>query len=250
MACCARAASVRRRKQEQAAASQKREFLSVTQDEPGLAQILHEEINRLPDRYRVPLILCDLEGRTHEQAARHLGWPAGTVKSRLSRARQRLRDRLVRRGPDASAGAMAAFLRPAGLDNLLPRSLASSTTSNAMRFAASRSILGGSAAVLAQGVLSHVHDSMVEARVAVDRGRRNGFRRWPAGSRRRSGSGVPGSENRWRGNWIQHTGGRGEPRQAQDHGRRAAAVSRLSAAPGWSTRLKAKPGSSRFCPMG
>ena len=153
-ACCARAASVRRRKQEQAAASQKREFLSVTQDEPGLAQILHEEINRLPDRYRVPLILCDLEGRTHEQAARHLGWPAGTVKSRLSRARQRLRDRLARRGPDASAGAMAAFLRPAGLDNLLPRSLASSTTSNAMRFAASRSILGGSAAVLAQGVLS------------------------------------------------------------------------------------------------
>ena len=45
-----------------------------------------------------PVVLCDLEGRTHEQAARHLGWPVGTVKSRLSRGRDRLRDRLIRRG--------------------------------------------------------------------------------------------------------------------------------------------------------
>ena len=49
-----------------------------------LERLLHEEIDRLPDRYRVPLVLCDLEGLTHEQAARHLGWPVGTVKSRLA----------------------------------------------------------------------------------------------------------------------------------------------------------------------
>lgn len=52
---------------------------------------LHEEIERLPARCRKPVILCDLEGRTHEQAARHLACPVGTVKSRLARGRGRLR---------------------------------------------------------------------------------------------------------------------------------------------------------------
>ena len=60
-----------------------------------LERVLHEEIDRLPERYRAPVVLCDLEGCTHEQAARHLGWPVGTVKSRLSRGRERLRDRLA-----------------------------------------------------------------------------------------------------------------------------------------------------------
>ena len=59
---------------------------------------MHEEIDRLPERCRVPVVLCDLEGLTHEQAARHLSWPIGTVKSRLTSGRERLRARLVRRG--------------------------------------------------------------------------------------------------------------------------------------------------------
>ncbi len=49
-----------------------------------LEPALHEEIGRLPERYRIPVVLCLLEGLTHEQAARHLGWPVGTVKSRLA----------------------------------------------------------------------------------------------------------------------------------------------------------------------
>ncbi len=56
------------------------------------------ELDRLPQRLRDPLILCDLEGRTHEQAALELRCPVGTVKSRLSRGRKRLRARLARRG--------------------------------------------------------------------------------------------------------------------------------------------------------
>ena len=116
--------------------------------------VLHEEIDRLPERFRVPVILCDLEGSTHEQAARHLGWPVGTVKSRLTRGRERLRDRLVRRGLAPSAGLLAVAMRPAGLEELVPAGLVSSTTSAAVRFAASRTILGGSAAILAQGVLT------------------------------------------------------------------------------------------------
>jgi RNA polymerase sigma factor (sigma-70 family) len=59
---------------------------------------LHEEINRLPERYRLPLVLCYLEGLTHDQAAHKLGWPLGTVESRLARARARLRRRLEHRG--------------------------------------------------------------------------------------------------------------------------------------------------------
>ena len=60
----------------------------------------HERVDRLPDRYRSPVILCDLEGRTYEDAARHLGCPVGTVKGRLARGRERLKRQLTRRGLD------------------------------------------------------------------------------------------------------------------------------------------------------
>ncbi len=59
---------------------------------------LHEEIDRLPEKYRRPIILCYMQGRTHSQAAEALGWPMGTVQVRLHRGRERLRSRLTRRG--------------------------------------------------------------------------------------------------------------------------------------------------------
>ena len=63
-----------------------------------LAAILDQELRPLPSKYRSPLVLCYLEGQTHEQAAEQLKWPIGTVKGRLARARDLLRSRLVRRG--------------------------------------------------------------------------------------------------------------------------------------------------------
>lgn len=60
--------------------------------------LLHEELDRLPERYRVPIVLCDLEGWTCEKAAQHLGRPVGTVKSWRARGREKLRERLSRRG--------------------------------------------------------------------------------------------------------------------------------------------------------
>ena len=63
-----------------------------------LAALLHEELDRLPDRFRVPIVLCDVEGCTCEQAARHIGCPVGTVGSRLVRGRERLRRGLACRG--------------------------------------------------------------------------------------------------------------------------------------------------------
>src|SRR5262249_36567701 len=63
-----------------------------------LEQYLDQELHRLPDRYRIPIILCDLEGKTQKEAAASLGWPEGTVSGRLSRGREMLARRMARYG--------------------------------------------------------------------------------------------------------------------------------------------------------
>ncbi len=75
-----------------------------------LLPIIHAEIDRLPDRYRAPIALCYLQGLSYEQAARQLGWPLGTVGSRIARARELLRSRLVRRGVTATTAALPVLL--------------------------------------------------------------------------------------------------------------------------------------------
>src|SRR5262245_6714578 len=65
--------------------------------------VLHDELDRLPERYRRPLMLCYLEGRSRDEAARQLGWSEGSVKGRLERGRELLRRRLLRRGIGLSA---------------------------------------------------------------------------------------------------------------------------------------------------
>jgi polysaccharide biosynthesis/export protein len=76
------------------------------------AEVVHQELSRLPEKYRAPVVLCYLEGLTHDEAAARLSWPVGTVRSRLARARDRLRTRLARRGvtAPASIGPMASWL--------------------------------------------------------------------------------------------------------------------------------------------
>ncbi len=106
----ARADSLRRRSRETAgvemlAADPAR---SPNPDRAEQLALLDEEIGRLPEHQRTAVVLCDLEGLPHEEAARRLGCPVGTVESRLSRARRRLRDRLIRRGVAPAASALWA----------------------------------------------------------------------------------------------------------------------------------------------
>jgi RNA polymerase sigma factor (sigma-70 family) len=79
-------------------------------DEPkdDRRRILHEELDRLSDKYRLPLLLCDLEGKTHAQAAAELGCGPATVQRRLNGARALLRSRLIRRGIAPTACGLAA----------------------------------------------------------------------------------------------------------------------------------------------
>jgi HlyD family secretion protein len=75
-----------------------------------LRPVLDEEVARLPERFRVPFVLCYLEGRTNDEAARLVGCPKGTVLSRLATARERLRTRLTKRGLAPSAALLATLL--------------------------------------------------------------------------------------------------------------------------------------------
>lgn len=106
----ARTATARRRFVERQAAT-----TAVSESTPEtigqeLRPILDEEIARLPERYRLPVILCYLQGKTHTEAARQLGWPKGTVATQLARARIRLRRRLEWRGITLSVTSIAAML--------------------------------------------------------------------------------------------------------------------------------------------
>lgn len=75
-----------------------------------LAPVLHEELNKLPDKYRAPLVLCYLEGKTYSEGAQQLGCPLGTLSIRLKRGRDLLRKRLAGRGLILTAGGMATAL--------------------------------------------------------------------------------------------------------------------------------------------
>ena len=146
-ASAARVAAARRRRCEEYAAVAV--AVEPAQDRAELEQVVHAEINRLPARFRLPVILCDLEERSHQQAARHLGWPIGTVKSRLARGRKRLRERLGRLGLSPSAGLFVGAAPREASIALRLSALVDSTARAAVQTGTTRAIRAGSIAALA-----------------------------------------------------------------------------------------------------
>ena len=91
-----RVANARRRHRESQLPARVEEVTGGSDGRADLLPILDHEVRRLPDKYRIPVVLCELEGKTHREAADQLGWPIGTVSGRLSRARVILARRLGR----------------------------------------------------------------------------------------------------------------------------------------------------------
>lgn len=114
--------------------------------------LLDQELNRLPEKYRAPLVLCYLRGRTHDQAAQELRCPVGTVRSRMARGRDLLRDRLTRRGFDPAALSTILIAEPAISTRMLvatvPPPLAAITVRTALAVG-STSLLKAGATTLA-----------------------------------------------------------------------------------------------------
>jgi RNA polymerase sigma factor (sigma-70 family) len=100
--------------------------------EPGLAEALDEEITRLPRRYQQAVHLCYLEGLALKEAADRIGCPVGTVGSRLSRAREILRARLLKRGVAPGAAAIALWLDAGQARSAVPASLVANVARTAM----------------------------------------------------------------------------------------------------------------------
>ena len=152
----ARGRTARRRAREERVSMSPQIKTLPTETPHELRGILDEELARLPARYRAPVVLCELEGLSRQEAARRLGVPEGTISSRLARAKNQLRDRLARRGLGLPIVVLsAALVREASAANLSD-ALIESTAEAAMCVAAGSSASMAAAASvvsLTEGVL-------------------------------------------------------------------------------------------------
>ncbi len=152
----ARVVAGRRRAAERDAGAMRAQSTASRIDEE-CAGVIHAEIDRLPDRYRLPVVLCDIEGRSYEDAARHLRCPVGTLKSRLARGRERLKVSLARRFLAGPAALAVAGVDRAAIPAAAPYAAVRSTIRVALE-AAARGATTTGARTVAQSVTSLVRE--------------------------------------------------------------------------------------------
>jgi len=133
-----------------------------------LRPLLDQELSHLPDIYRVPIVCCDLEGKTRQEAARQLGWSEGTLSGRLSRARAMLAKRVARRGLVLSAASLAAVLSQEAASAEVPYSLVISTVHAGSLFAAGQAgAISMKVAALTEGVLNAMWITKLKITTAI-----------------------------------------------------------------------------------
>jgi RNA polymerase sigma factor (sigma-70 family) len=133
-----------------------------------LRTVLDEELRRLPEKYRAPVVLCYLEGKTHEQAARQLGCPRTSLSSRLGKARALLQERLVRRGLALSVGVLTAALAEKAAVAEVPALLLMSTIRTVPLAAAGHAAaVSPQAIALAKGVLQTMSTTKLTVAVTL-----------------------------------------------------------------------------------
>jgi RNA polymerase sigma factor (sigma-70 family) len=108
-----------------------------------LQPLLDQELSRLPDKYRVPIVLCDLEGKTQREAAKQVGVPDGTLSARLFRARSMLAKRLTRHGLSVSAAALGTVMSECAVKAAVPTAVVSSTIKAASLLTAGQTVASG-----------------------------------------------------------------------------------------------------------
>jgi RNA polymerase sigma factor (sigma-70 family) len=167
----ARTMNGRRRERERRASVKPTTEAPADETWEDLLPLLDEELNRLPDKYRVPVVLCELEGRTRREVARQLKVPEGTVSSRLATARNLLARRLARYGLAVSGGALAAALSERTASAGVTGGLAASTARVAVLAAAGETLAAGAVparvVTLAEGVVKTMFLMKLRAVVAV-----------------------------------------------------------------------------------
>lgn len=155
-----------------------RPLVDLPADEPvaelvwqELRPILDRELHGLPEKYRAPLVLCYLEGKSKRQAARQLGRPEGTVSAQLARGREMLRQRLVGRGLALSTGVLVAALSQGTASAAVPATLLTTTVRAAGELAAGKAatagVIGPPVAALMEGVLRAMLLAKVKIAAAV-----------------------------------------------------------------------------------
>jgi RNA polymerase sigma factor (sigma-70 family) len=134
-----------------------------------LRPLLDQELSRLPDKYRVAIVLCDLEEKPRKEVARQLGVPEGTVAGRLARARVMLAKRLAQRGVALSGGALAVVLSQNVASPGVPTSVMSSTIKAASLLAAGQAagMISVKVAALTEGVLNTMFLTKLKTATAV-----------------------------------------------------------------------------------